>query len=166
MCGRLAVHALPAARARRRAKRFLHHLLGTATVISWLYSIIVLHTGERLFSKRFPFSPFYKRFPSKTISFSKIENFHLLQRPRTFIHPRMQLAMIVRYGIFASTIAVLMGSVAVEARGKSGSVQRVQRVHMCMDVVRCVHLNMWPRMFYEYFIICMRTGLLHNLLGC
>jgi hypothetical protein len=75
----------------------------------------------------------------------------------------MQLAMIVRYGIFASTIAVLMGSVAVEA-GKSGSVQRVQRVHMCMDVVRCVHLNMWPRMFYEYFIICMR--LLHNLLGC
>jgi hypothetical protein len=43
---------------------------------------------------------------------------------------RMQLAMIVRCGIFASTIAVLMGSVAVEA-GKSGSVQRVQHACIC-----------------------------------
>jgi hypothetical protein len=84
----------------------------------------------------------------------------------------MQIAMFVRCGIFASFIAVLMmGSVAVEA-GKSGSVQRVQHVHMCMDVVRvrCVHLKMWPkpelrnvsRMFHHLHVHkdC------HNLFGC
>jgi hypothetical protein len=56
-----------------------------------------------------------------------------LQHSRAFIHPRMQLAMIVRCGIFASTIAVLMGSVAGEA-GKSGSVQ-----HACTTVPRSIH---------------------------
>jgi hypothetical protein len=57
---------------------------------------------------------------------------------------QFEIAMFVRCGIFATAIAVLMmGSVAVEA-GKSGSVQRVQHVHMCIDAVRvrCVHLKM------------------------